>query len=187
MNVAFALVIPFTLLLPAVRVADDMPNGRMQSYVASQPDVDAMRLAPSYLPGPVYAPDTAFQIRIERRMTIRITPYAPAPIAPERFLSLPDGQVGPHYTERKIGDCLKISDIAAVQPDRNSRLLLIMRDNTLVSAQLERSCRARDFYLGFYMRNTADGRLCVKRDQVLSRSGMSCGLTRIRLLVPARR
>ena len=37
----------------------------------------------------------------------------------------------------------------------------------MVSAALERSCSARDFYSGFYVERNADGQICVKRDTLL--------------------
>jgi hypothetical protein len=70
-----------------------------------------------------------------------------------------------------------------VQPDRGSRLILYMRDRRMLSATLERACRARDFYSGFYVDRTNDGQLCVDRDTLLSRSGANCKLTRIRQLI----
>jgi hypothetical protein len=50
---------------------------------------------------------------------------------------------------------------------------------------LNRACRARDFYSGFYVERASDGRICVDRDTLLSRSGANCKLTRIRQLVDA--
>ena len=58
-----------------------------------------------------------------------------------------------------------------------------MRDRSVVSGLLERACRARDFYSGFYLARNVDGKLCVDRDMLLSRSGANCRLTQIRQLV----
>lgn len=99
------------------------------------------------------------------------------------FIGIPDEDVASHFTERKVGKCLAIGGIGGVQPDRGSRLLLYMRDRRLIVAELERSCRAKDFYSGFYLARTPDGQLCVDRDTLLSRSGMNCKLTRLRQLV----
>ncbi|WP_260923798.1 hypothetical protein [Novosphingobium sp. 9] len=194
MNSAIALLFPFALLFPSAggpvggdvsRLVDSSSATGSAVVAGGFADGDALPMgAPQLTAFDSVAPKPSFQLRIEQRMTIRITPQSPAPIPPDRFISMPNGHVGPGYTERKIGDCLPISGIEAVRPDRDSRLLLFMRDDNIVSADLERSCRARDFYLGFYMSRTPDGRLCVGRDHLLSRSGMSCALTRIRLLVP---
>ena len=82
-----------------------------------------------------------------------------------------------------MGKCLAVSGIAGVQSGGGSRLILFMRDRRIVSASLERACRARDFYSGFYLSQSEDGRLCVDRDTLLSRSGANCKLTRLRQLV----
>ena len=87
------------------------------------------------------------------------------------------------FIERNIGRCVPVSGISGVQPDAGNRLLLFMRDRRVVSAMLERACRARDFYSGFYVERTPDGQLCVDRDTLLSRSGANCKLTRIRQLI----
>ena len=65
-----------------------------------------------------------------------------------------------------------------------SSLLLYLRDRRLVSAQLERSCSARDYYSGFYFEPNADGRLCIDRDRLLSRTGARCSLSGMAQLVP---
>ncbi|WP_404480737.1 hypothetical protein [Novosphingobium sp. BL-52-GroH] len=127
-------------------------------------------------------PQDAWQIRIEQRMTIRITPRATMPL-PDMLVGMPGGDGVPQLTERKIGKCLSIAGIASVRPDRANRLLLFMRDRRVVSAELDRSCRARDFYSGFLLEPSEDGRICVDRDTLLSRNGMNCKLTRIRELI----
>ncbi|MBH0112877.1 hypothetical protein I5E68_07925 [Novosphingobium sp. YJ-S2-02] len=128
-------------------------------------------------------PRDARQVRIERRMTIRITPRAPMHMPPDMLVAMPEGRPGHEIVERKMGDCVPVRGIAGVQPERGNRLLLYMRDRRVVSAQLERSCRAKDFYSGFYLSHSNDGKLCVNRDKLLARSGMNCKLTRIRQLV----
>jgi hypothetical protein len=124
------------------------------------------------------------QVRIEQHMSIRITPLSRPPQMPRNFLlDIPQREIGPRFLERKIGRCLSVSGISGVQPDGASRLILFMRDRRMISATLDRACRARDFYSGFYVDRTEDGQLCVDRDTLLSRSGANCKLTRIRQLI----
>jgi len=125
----------------------------------------------------------ANQVRIEQRMTIRISPRAP--IEPNMLAELPGREIGPKFIERKIGKCLPVARIAGVQAGEGSRLILYMRDQRIVSAELERACRSRDFYSGFYLSRSDDGMLCIDRDTLLSRSGANCKLTRFRQLVEA--
>ena len=52
----------------------------------------------------------------------------------------------------------------------DSKLILFMRDQRIVSATLDKTCRARDFYSGFYMARSGDGMLCTNRDTLQSRT-----------------
>ena len=85
-----------------------------------------------------------------------------------------------------MGDCVPIQAIAGVRPGPENRLIFYMRDRTLVSAALARECNARQFYSGFYVERSDDGRLCVKRDLLQSRAGASCAVSRLRQLVAVR-
>lgn len=198
MNFATALLYPILLLLPAAGASERVP-GTDEPQGQGEP-------APADIPAPAHAwpkydipgmsssspftgsvlddafPRDAWQVRIERRMIIRITPRAALPM-PDMFLGNQGDDGLPQIAERKIGKCVAVAGIASVRPDRANRLLLFMRDRRVVSAELDRSCRARDFYSGFLLEDIPDGRLCVDRDTLLSRSGMNCKLTRIRELV----
>lgn len=202
MNLATAMLYPIILLLPAVGAVDDGHSGSESGYEVSGRSVEdnwqAYAKEPGSLPSvsgagaawpvPVTAfqgiePESSSQVRIEQRMTIRVTPQASRPSSPEMFFGTPGEDFESHFSERKMGKCLPISGIAGVQPNGSNHLLLFMRDQRIVSAELERACRARDFYLGFYLSRSTDGQLCVDRDTLLSRSGMNCKLTRIRQLI----
>jgi hypothetical protein len=122
------------------------------------------------------------QVRIERQITIRITPRGPAPRAAAMF-EIPDRGRPPRIAERRMGKCLPIGGIAGVQVGQGNRLTLFLRDRRTVSIGLEKSCRAQDFYSGFYVERSPDGQLCVDRDRLQSRSGANCALTRLRQLV----
>jgi hypothetical protein len=196
MTFASALMYPFLLLLPAAGASDGPlgPEGASGEPAGGEP-VPARAWPDLELPlpkaDPRYSgrlvdkafPQDAWQVRIEQRMTIRITPRSAAPMPPDMFVGMPGGDGVPQFVERKIGKCLAASSIASVRPDRANRLLLFMRDRRIVSAELDRSCRARDFYSGFLLERSEDGRICVDRDTLLSRSGMNCKLTRLRELV----
>ncbi|GGC14075.1 hypothetical protein GCM10011494_36090 [Novosphingobium endophyticum] len=202
MNLATALLYPVMLLLPAASTVEDgrsaeesgsemsaMPAAQGEEVRASAEQTRfGPRVALSAWPFAVTAfqhvePQGAWQVRIEQRMTIRITPRASRPASPDMFVALPEGETGQRFVERKIGKCLSAGAIAGVQPDGGNRLLLFMQDRRIVSAELERACSARDFYSGFYLSRSSDGKLCIDRDTLLSRSGMNCKLTRIRELV----
>lgn len=121
------------------------------------------------------------QVRIEQRITIRIAPRASAPLRP--MFDMPDRTRAPRISERHMGKCVPIGGIAGVQVGQDNRLMLFLRDRRTVSLGLEKSCRAQDFYSGFYVERSPDGQLCVDRDRLQSRSGANCALTRLRQLV----
>lgn len=123
------------------------------------------------------------QVRIERRVVIRV---APAPSAARSNLSaqLSQAPIRTRFEERKMADCVEVKNIKGVQPGSGNRLVLYMEDKSMVTAQLHKSCRAREFYSGFYVERSEDGKLCVARDKLQSRSGANCELTRMRALVP---
>jgi hypothetical protein len=196
------LFAPLMVLLPAAGAIDPKPDltGDAIGAPSERTAVENAAPAEAYAP-PQVAPAADFpegspfrmvvesfreqaanQVRIEQQVTIRVSPR-PQPARPNMLMDLPGREVGPRFLERKMGKCLKVSRIAGVQPNGGSQLLLFMRDQRIVSAELERACRARDFYSGFYLSRSTDGRLCVDRDTLLSRSGANCKLTRIRQLV----
>ncbi len=121
------------------------------------------------------------QVRIEQRLTIRIAPRPPA--MPDFLDELPANGFAPRVVERKMGRCLPISAIAGVQASGDNKLILFMRDRRIVSATLEKACRARDFYSGFYVARNSDGLLCVERDELQSRSGSNCQLKGMKQLI----
>lgn len=133
-------------------------------------------------PLPIAAP--AEQVSIEQRVTIRINPRpAPMPDVANFVTAGADAGGDPRFVERKAGKCLPLGSIAGVQPLSDDRLLLILRDNRLFTARLEKGCQAREFYSGFIVKRNSDGQVCVSRDELLSRSGASCQVRGFKQLV----
>ena len=169
MSPAMQLLAPLALLLPAF-AAVDAPRDAARG--------DGPEATP--LAAPV-----AEQVSIEQRITVRVNPRpAPLPLNPAGFAESLDGTREPRLTERKLGKCVPVGAIRGVQPVAADRLLLIMRDERLVTAELRKGCEARQFYSGFIVKRNPDGQVCVSRDSIQSRSGASCQITGFRLLVP---
>ena len=165
MSPAVQLLAPLALLFPAA--------------VAVEQQVSV-----EHAPLPIAPP--AEQVNIEQRVTIRINPRpAPMPNVANFVAEGADAGSEPHFVERKAGKCLPLGSIAGVQPLSDDRLLLILRDNRLFTAKLEKGCQAREFYSGFIVQRNADGQVCVNRDELLSRSGTSCQVHGFHQLVGA--
>lgn len=130
----------------------------------------------------VYGTPVQRQVRIEQRVIIRIVPRSAATRrGASSFVEAPRPRT--RLVEREADDCLPVSAIGAVQPAPDNRLMLFMRDRRLFSATLERSCRARDFYSGFYVERNEDGMICVDRDKLQSRTGSKCEVESISQMV----
>ena len=126
----------------------------------------------------------ANQVRIEGRVIFRVSPQ-PSRARNSMLSELPEQPVPVRLIERPMGRCLPASGIVGVS-DRGSRLIIYMRDRSMISARLEKACSPRDFYLGFYMERSEDGRLCVDRDRLMSRAGAKCRISGMNQLVAVR-
>lgn len=182
MNQFAALLAPLALLLPGAAAVDGGRLVPQPTTSAPAPDVETAQGQAWLVLFDAFRSPVQEQVRIEQRMTIRISPRPPAP-PPNMLMELPQNGLAPQFEERAMGRCLPISGVVGVQAGRGNRLLLFMRDRRIVSAELERACRARDFYSGFYVERSADGQLCIDRDKLQSRSGANCSVKRLRQLV----
>ena len=125
------------------------------------------------------------QVRIQQRVVVRVSPRRTQSSETVRQELRNERPI--RVSLQPMGSCLALGDVAAVQVSREpSRLLLYMRDRGIVAATLEKACRARSFYSGFYVEKQDDGQLCVARDTLRSRSGASCEVTALHRLVVAR-
>ncbi|MDM8010323.1 MAG: hypothetical protein QUV08_05100 [Parasphingorhabdus sp.] len=124
------------------------------------------------------------QVRIEKRVIIRVPRRRPSSLAPMTDL-FPD-TARETYREKKIGKCLPMNNILGVQMFADRYLDLVTRDRKRIRAQLEETCQARSFYSGFYVEKTDDGKMCAGRDILHSRTGAKCEIERFRELVPER-
>jgi hypothetical protein len=186
MQSLFALAAPLALMLPTLA-----QSGVPEAEAAAGSAASALQCA---APAAAQAPDpanplsafrrssTARQVRIEQRVVIRIAPHAPA--ARQNLLAeLPQRPLAPKFEERGKEKCVALQGIAGVQTGSGNRLVLYLRDQRMISVNLEKSCRARDFYSGFYVEKNKDGRLCVDRDKLQSRTGARCEVEAMRQLV----
>lgn len=193
MSSLYAIAASLTLFLPLLGQFNSAPPAPTPSPDAPICKTQHSETPPEQIPSQLsatnpldawYKSRTVNQHRVERRVTIRITPYRQSN-RNSLLAQLPRRGVTRAYEERKMSSCVPVSGIAGVQTGTGNRLLLFLRDERIISLNLERGCEARDFYSGFYVERNEDGRLCVKRDQLQSRSGAKCEVERMRRLVLA--
>lgn len=146
-------------------------------------------LAPIAAPAPD-APSSFWQVVIEQQLIIRVpaqrsqlnnfaAPQAPPP--QQRMTDLPIV-----WKEKKAPKCVAMRNIVGMQTVQRDSIDLITRQKQRLRAQLNRGCRALDFYAGFYMQGSKDGKLCEDRDEIHARTGAKCEIDKFRLMVPVR-
>lgn len=155
---------------------------------APMPPAPPEVLAPVSLPVPD-ASAPFWQVVIEQRMIIRVPAqrsslnnFASAPVAEARAREKPI-----EWKEKKAPKCVAMRNILGMQAVQRDSIDIITRQNQRLRAQLNRGCRALDFYAGFYMQGTKDGQLCEDRDEIHARTGAKCEIDKFRLMVPVPR
>ncbi len=188
MHSLFALAAPLALMVPLMADAG-ATSGPVAAGAASAPQCEAAaagKVPPGINPlAALRRSSVANQVRIEQRVVVRIAP-APAAARQNLVAELPRRAVPPRFEERGKEKCVALAGIAGVQTGSGNRLVLFLRDRRMLSVNLEKTCRARDFYAGFYVEKNRDGRLCIERDKLQSRTGARCEVDAMRELVAVR-
>lgn len=116
------------------------------------------------------------QVQIQRSSIVRVPPAAP----PSRLAQVVK------WKEKGAPNCIKWSSMAAAMVSSPTTIDLVVRGGTRYRVKLEKSCQAIDFYSGFYVKATKDGRVCEDRNSIHSRSGGECLIDKYKTLVPAK-
>jgi len=182
-----ALLAPLALLIPLSGEGGPADNAGLSVDTAEQAEAVAERRQAEVVRDMLVATHEVpiqHQVRIEQRVIVRVAPQSPS--ARQNLMAeLRRTPTPPRLVERKMEKCVPVQNIAGVQTGSGNQLMLYLRDKRIVSARLEKACLARDFYSGFYVEQNKDGKLCVDRDKLQSRSGANCELKRMRELVRA--
>ena len=88
------------------------------------------------------------------------------------------------WRETQGPDCIPAARLIGATLMRADSVDLILRDRSRIRARLHRRCPALDYYRGFYINATADGRICADRDSIRSRAGGECQIEAFRNLSP---
>ncbi len=111
------------------------------------------------------------RLMIQDEVVLRV-PVQPRPLLPEL-----------EWVEHKGPKCIPAGAIRRVLLSGPNQVDFVLADRGRVRAQFDEDCPALDFYGGVYLQ-TADDRLCVRRDAIQSRIGGSCTIERFKQLVP---
>lgn len=129
-----------------------------------------------------------WQVIIEQQLIIRVPAqrsrlnnFAAEPGPSRRATDVPIV-----WKEKKAPKCVAMRNIMGMQAVQRDSIDIITRQKQRLRAQLNRGCRALDFYAGFYMQGSKDGQLCEDRDQIHARTGAKCEIEKFRLMVPVR-
>lgn len=114
----------------------------------------------------------------ERGRVLRI------PLQPMSALPMPRPM--PRWKEGRGPKCIARAQIAAAKVSGSGKVDFILKDRTLIRAQLQNSCPALDYYSGFYLQRTSDDKICRDRDAVHARSGGACQIDAFRKLTARR-
>ena len=87
------------------------------------------------------------------------------------------------WKEKKGPKCVPLSQIAGAAVVTDDAIDIVTRGGDRLRARFSSNCPALDYYSGFYMKPTQDGRICSDRDVIRTRSGAQCEIERFRKLV----
>jgi hypothetical protein len=113
------------------------------------------------------------QAGIERRPAIRVSPAA------SLNTSVPKVR---DWKERDAPKCYVSSTLSKVFVSKLDSIDIVLRNGEFIRARLKKGCNSLDFYSGFYIKPTKDGRLCEDRDFVHSRAGDECQIAKFKTL-----
>lgn len=109
------------------------------------------------------------QLTVEQSLIVRVPSRTPA--RPLRWKS------------KKGPKCVAMSSIAGAAVVADDAIDLALRGGQRLRAHFSSRCPALDYYSGFYILPTEDGKICADRDVIRTRSGGQCEITRFRRLV----
>ncbi|HEY6917459.1 MAG TPA: hypothetical protein VI381_07445 [Allosphingosinicella sp.] len=125
---------------------------------------------------PVPASNELAQVIIREQTIIRV------PVRIRRATPAPADFV---WSEGKGPKCVATGEIVGAAFLGQNSVDLILRDNSRIRARLENKCPALDYYYGFYLTRSKDGKICADRDIIRSRVGGQCGIEAFRTLTAA--
>jgi hypothetical protein len=116
------------------------------------------------------------QLTIRERVIVRVPRM---PVGPVRA-ALPPVT----WKEKGGPKCVAVADLAGALVTQPDAVDLVLVGGKRLRAKLDGECRPLDFYSGFYLKPSSDGKVCADRDAIRARSGATCPISRFRTLKP---
>lgn len=113
------------------------------------------------------------QVVLQQRTIIRV---------PVRLRHSPPSAPALNWEEGSGPDCIPTSQIVGATFLGQNSVDLILKNQRRVRARLESKCPALDYYYGFYLTRSSDGKICADRDLIRSRVGGQCEIEDFRTL-----
>jgi len=88
------------------------------------------------------------------------------------------------WKSKKGPQCVSMAAIAGAAVVAADAIDLALKGGQRLRAEFSSRCPALDYYSGFYILPTEDGKICADRDMIRTRSGGQCEIERFRKLVP---
>lgn len=110
------------------------------------------------------------QITIEQSLIVRVPRRAP--VRPLKWKA------------KKGPKCVAMNAIAGAAVVADDAIDLALKGGQRLRARFSSNCPALDYYSGFYILPTDDGRICAGRDMIRTRAGGQCEIERFRRLIP---
>ena len=147
------------------------------SLAAAPAAAVAQRVAPAQ-------PERRVTVTVQQQMIIRVPRLPVGRMPSSRTSSPPPPPI--RWVEKKSDKCVPVINLAAAAITGTDSVDLVLNGGKRLRARFGSDCPALDFYSGFYVKMTADGKVCARRDSIKSRSGGECRIESFRALVPAR-
>lgn len=87
------------------------------------------------------------------------------------------------WKAKKGPKCVEMNAIAGAAVVADDAIDLVLKGGQRLRARFSSNCPALDYYSGFYILPTDDGRICAGRDMIRTRAGGQCEIERFRKLV----
>lgn len=127
------------------------------------------------------APTLLAQLTIRERIIVRV-PRVEAPMPLGRSaMATPI-----RWKEKKGPKCIAVNELAGAIVNKPGVVDLVLTGGRRVRAKIDGDCKPLDFYGGFYLRPSPDGKVCADRDGLRMRSGATCEIDVFRTLVAER-